>query len=176
MRSATYFLGPRARSFMLISTMKTQVKIWFIRSRLSCKFYSMSYDSIAMPIVFTRTLRVINELKKFVRVKAFNTLLAFLRPLWNPFGQTLILFIWLRTHWLLAMFKAVSSTSYPDQTGVRFLNWASTFLTSKKSISRLVMSSGKVNAFLISVGIWSILYLGSTSDCLFYSSSMSSSI
>ena len=75
--SAEYFFGPRASSFMHISTIKIQVKISFMRSRSSCRSYSMSYDSMAIPIVLTRTLRVISVLNRFERVNTLSKLLAF---------------------------------------------------------------------------------------------------
>ena len=70
--SAAYFLGPRARSFNDISTIKIHVKMTFSCSKSSYVDYLISYESIAITTVLTSTLKV----KKFS--KMLNLMNAFI--------------------------------------------------------------------------------------------------
>ena len=160
-RSAAYFFTPRASNFMLISAMKIHVKIVLRNSISEATFGSMSYDSIDIPIVLTRTQKVMRLSKKEVRVKALSKERAFLIELYAPLGQTRVALIQLSTQALFFMFRVCSSTSCPDHTGSRFLNQASTMRTSIKSISRPSMSLGRLKATLSSLGMLSTFYLGS---------------
>ena len=161
MGSATYFLGPLASNFNTNSTMKIQVKISFISSRSLNVCGSMLYESMAIPIVFTSTHKLIAFSNRLVRTKPLRMLRPFLTNEWKPFGHTRREFICLTTQLLLVILRLISRTSWPDQIGYLLLNYASTKRTSVKSMAKLLISLGRLKALLISSGILSPFSRGS---------------
>lgn len=81
-RSLAYFFGPLASNFMAISDMKIQVNISFMNSRFFAVSLSMSYASIAIPMVLKRTQIVIAFSNIDSLVNAFNRHLTFLIQLY----------------------------------------------------------------------------------------------
>lgn len=103
--SETYFLGPRARIRIVISTMKIHVKISFMNSILLCVSGVMEYESIAIPTVFARTIAVSALSKMLSRMIYFKRQRNFFIALWKPLGQTRIMLKWLTTILLFSMFS-----------------------------------------------------------------------
>ena len=77
MTSLEYFFGPKASSLRDISTMKIHVKTKFMSSRSFRVFASISYESIAIPIVLMSTQVVKNALKMLNLQKSLITARTF---------------------------------------------------------------------------------------------------
>ena len=115
---------------------------------------SIPYRSIAITIVLSRTIKVINCSKILLVTCIFSTDRIFLVRLWRPFGHTLKLLILSTTQSAYSLLMLVAKTSCPDHTGNLIAILESILRTSVKLTSRSSISYGKLNSLRIESGIW----------------------